>query len=340
MSQLSIENPIEYLSKKTTNAIKGILELVILIHHIYKSVDILHVPGLSLVMEAPIGYWAVALFFFFSGYGLWSSYCAKGTAYIRSFPRRRILPFYLIILLLTGLYILINLTLSDAKEISFSTILRSCTWGYTIIKNGWYFQVQLLLYICFFIVSILVKDTKRALAILTGVTAVYIAVCVFLRMDAYWYQSVPAFVLGLFWSENRERINIFVKKAGWGKATLIAVFLFFLFFAGSLVLNRMGLISLCIVLRIVSIILFVVSFTLFLMRLSRPGTAENRFLAYLGSISMGVYAMQGVFLLAFRGTVISISNDWLYSAAVITATLLSAAVVTPLFRLIYSAFKK
>lgn len=340
MSRLSIEKSVDYLSIKTTNAIKGILALVILVHHIYKSVDILHVPGLSLVMEAPVGYWAVALFFFFSGYGLWSSYRAKGTAYIRSFPRRRILPFYLIILLLTGLYILINLTLSDAKEITLSTILRSCTWGYTIIKNGWYFQVQLLLYICFFIVLTLVKDSKRALAVLSGVTVVYIAACVVLGMDAYWYQSVPAFVLGLFWGEERERINILIKKAGWGKATLIAAFLFFLFFAGSLVLNRMGLTLLCVILRIVSIILFVVSFTLLLMRLSRPGSAENGFLAYLGNISMGVYAMQGVFLLAFRGTVINISNDWLYSVAVFTATLLSAAMVTPLFRLIYSAFKK
>ena len=55
-----------YLSKDNCNSFRGLFALIIIIHHIAKSVS----SGIILKPFTQVGYLIVAVFFFYSGYGL------------------------------------------------------------------------------------------------------------------------------------------------------------------------------------------------------------------------------------------------------------------------------
>lgn len=326
------------LSVVSTNAWKGILALCVLLHHLTLYTDLLKIPGLTLITGGPLGYWSVALFLFFSGYGLRLSLTKKGDTYIRRFPLNKILPFYIIILLLTALYVVLNLTLADAKEVTWLSVLRSCTFGFTFITNGWYLQVQLLMYILFYLTAGFLRgNTKKTLALIAAVV-VYMILCVLFCMEPYWYQCAPAFLLGVLWSLYRERLERFFEN----KRALKLIVLWSLFviaFAGSLLLNRVGASTLCVICRIISILFFAAAFAASVMSAGELRFAENRIIKCLGRISLGIYVMQGVFFICLRGRVINLEQDWLYIVCVVAGTILSAFLVTPLFSGIYSIFK-
>ena len=69
----------DFLSKQNTNAIKGLLSIFIVIHHLYGWTNILRYPMVSVILIGYLGSWSVSLFFFFSGYGLWNSVLSKKT---------------------------------------------------------------------------------------------------------------------------------------------------------------------------------------------------------------------------------------------------------------------
>lgn len=137
----------EYLSLDTTNCLKGICAVCVVIHHLYQQTDIAkeHIIGKFL---QSLGFLAVAVFFFLSGYGLVVSVKRKGTDYIRAFPIKRIVPFYINNVILIFVYVLLFTTVKGG--VSHQEFIQSFFWGGTVVKNGWYLQVILMFYISFY----------------------------------------------------------------------------------------------------------------------------------------------------------------------------------------------
>ena len=74
----------DYLSKERTTAIKGLLALMVLIHHTYQKTLI----GSSVLLfdftMRSLGFYCVSSFLFLSGYGLFSSFKNGGGIRVNS----------------------------------------------------------------------------------------------------------------------------------------------------------------------------------------------------------------------------------------------------------------
>lgn len=149
----------DYLSNKTFLCLKGWFALCILVHHIQLFTKIgdgtywMHILG-------NLGYWSVGMFIFMSGFGLYESYRTKGMSYINCFPRNRLLVYELYYLLFVGIYFVFDLI----KGVPHSAIeyMQTLTYGSTIISFGWYLQLNLVLYIFFWLVFKFVKKHSFA----------------------------------------------------------------------------------------------------------------------------------------------------------------------------------
>lgn len=100
-------------------------------------------------------------FLFLSGYGLSASYRRGGEAYVGRFPRRRLMPFYCFILFFTAVYFAKGVLFG--RTYSVCAIVKSLIFGGTIIANGWYLQIQLLLYLMFFATFRVAKESRTQL---------------------------------------------------------------------------------------------------------------------------------------------------------------------------------
>ena len=67
----------ECLQKQNSNLIKGLMAVLVVAHHLYQYSHVIDTPIMSYIF-ASLGYLAVAVFFFYSGYGLMESYKNRG----------------------------------------------------------------------------------------------------------------------------------------------------------------------------------------------------------------------------------------------------------------------
>jgi probable poly-beta-1,6-N-acetyl-D-glucosamine export protein len=63
---------VNYLSRENTNILKGICAVMVVLHHVCSRTGTFSEIGLGPIYTA-MGYWAVSVFMFVSGYGLMCS---------------------------------------------------------------------------------------------------------------------------------------------------------------------------------------------------------------------------------------------------------------------------
>lgn len=98
---------------------------------------------------------------------------------------------------LHNIYIYTGLGRIGDEQINAVILLQSFFWGGTVIKNGWYLQTQLLLYIIFYFSFKKEGTDQRKLWLLCGFTCIYYIACNLLKMSYTWYVSMPLFVVGM-----------------------------------------------------------------------------------------------------------------------------------------------
>lgn len=191
-----------YLSKDNTNALKGLLAIVVFVCHLPSYLGLFsdQLAGSLLVC---FGSPAVGLYFFLSGYGVTISFKNR-EGYLKGFWRRRILPFSINYLFVLCLYVLLNIAVG--KHIDGNMLLKSFVLGGYVL-NGWYIQIQFWLYVTFFFVYSLRLNTRWKNSIVLITLVAYYAFGVAIKIQGTYYISVLLFWLGLVWAENNETIN-------------------------------------------------------------------------------------------------------------------------------------
>lgn len=215
-----------YLSKKNTDCLKGIFAVVVVLAHIRGRLPVFNDTVVGQILTAS-GYLAVAVFFFLSAYGLQVSVDSKGVAYLQTFPRRRILPFYGTYLFVLMLYVLVYALSGELNTVKPYILFRSLIYGGTLIENGWYLQTALLFYIMFWAIFRFGKtETLRMVMIVAGMV-LYCFLCIWLGMGAYAYVSVFAFPMGFWWRKREKKIEALLSSRRRFWMSYAALFLVF-----------------------------------------------------------------------------------------------------------------
>ncbi|MGN0179814.1 MAG: acyltransferase family protein [Monoglobaceae bacterium] len=318
------------LSKTNTECLKGILAVAVLIHHIYQYSGLLHETVVGGVFQI-IGYLAVAVFFFLSGYGLSVSYTNNRELYLKHFLKRRVLPFYCVILFVSILYTAEFLIIE--KTISYKLLLFSVTFGGTVINGGWYLQVQLLIYLAWFVIYRCCKKDNLKVLLVILFTVLYCTLMIILSFPTVWYESILAFPTGIIWHRIKNRMDDRYKNV---KIWMIDLFLLMILFVGTLLGSYAVHIWICqLVLKMMSAVSFVLLTVFLLYRVP----IECKVTRFLGEISLEVYVFQGLFFNLFHCDLMYVRNPYVYSLLVILGTILLSYLIKPIIDIIYTKFK-
>lgn len=296
---LTNDNP---FSKESFLGLKGYLAILIIIHHLYQFTCFFVGTSFGTVLYH-LGHYAVVVFLFLSGFGLFSSYLAKGETYIRTFLRNRIIPFYvtyLIFVVIYAVYALIN-----GSSVTASQIIRSLTYGYTIVGFGWYFQTALLMYLFFYILKLIFKNENAfVVALGVAIAAFIILYYFFVSSTKTYYEPAFSFYLGVLASYIYSQKKTVFTKSAWLKA-LVWLVLFIGLAAFSIFYNYrfndykwepLASDFVYMLLQMASDLAlnaFVLFFTAAVMPVA-PGFIVNPISRFIGARSLEIYAIQGI----------------------------------------------
>ena len=209
----------EYLNVKSTSGLRGFLALGIIFHHISPLVK----TGEEFSNFSYMGTYIVSIFFFLSAYGLYVQNESREN-YLDNFLVKRlskiIVPFF-IISLIYMFYRFVNGQLIDLNF--FINLFKQ---GSTIIYNGWFVDIIILMYIFFYLSFKFFQNKFLSIVFNTIFIICYICLAIKLGYNFWWYNSVLAFAIGLIWAKNQNKIDRFLEKYYFIVIVLVTVLLF------------------------------------------------------------------------------------------------------------------
>ncbi len=297
---------------------RGILALVILVHHLfqYSHVDL----GFFLdhTLQAA-GYLAVGMFYFLSGYGLARS-SRKGD-YLQRFFKRRFIPLYAFYVFLIIVYagfermIRIDWTLHG--------LLQSFFFGGSLVVLGWYLQTLFLLYILYWAIFTTILDDERRLLILTASLVLYCLACYRCGLASTWYESVFCFPVGMLWAFRQQAIDSALltskltntrKAAFWLASLAITV--------GTTFGAFLSLLS-----KLISAVCFSVFIIITKYAVGDTKVIFNQTTHRLGTYALEVYVYQGLFLCMKQQECFALNSNLSFALVTILGTILIAYVM-------------
>lgn len=280
----TLQVSIQPLSQSKSVAARGVLALLIVLHHYSTEMGL---PPTQLLY--PVGAMAVGVFFFMSGYGLSYSYAHKGDDYLRHFLPKRfskiILPFALAIsawqveeVCLYG-----SENLPDRWALMVQGLTRGC------LPFSWYVWVALYYYMAFYLIFRFIRSLRlRCVAMLTSWGVQVALVKYGFGWDDYWYYSSHLFIIGMIY-QHAERKLLRVNAYVWMALTLMIALLVRVDWHFSEIFFDTAF-----------ALLFICGITLVDVR--------SKVLDFLGKISYEIYLVQGMSLFALKDTAFAIGT--------------------------------
>lgn len=327
MEQHITEN---YLSKQNTDALKGIFAICVLSHHLSQIVHIYDYSFVASIFQF-MGYLSVAVFFFLSGYGLALSYDKKCN-YIDGFPKNRILDFYIkYCLLILGYLIYYAISGVDVSAIK---ILKSFTFGQTVVAYGWYFQTTLILYILFYFTFKICKRRELQLVWFGIVLFAFCAILYLLGFSTIIIECVFCMLFGMFWYRNKEKIDSVIFNS---KTKFVWFVLFF--FAFCITLIFWNIVKIHIILKLLVKLLSAIFFVITVLFVANFVNIKNKLTNALGKYYFEIYAFHGMCINFWR-YIIKIENDYVFILLAVASTLAFSAAIHPIFKLSSKIIKR
>ena len=222
----------DYLSFDTTNAIKGIFIALVFIKHVTPYIlnsgyvfDDSFWSRAFLYIDLQVGQWIVAMFLFYSGYGIMESIRKKGMAYVQSIPRKRVLTTLVNFDIAVALFVIVALFLH--KDYSLKTYLFSFTSWESVGNSNWYIFVimlcYLIAYLCFRLPIVKKKEALVTRAILCFFVLGFSVLVLSFLKPSWWYNTILCFGIGILYSVLRERIEPIMKRFYWLILSLLLI---------------------------------------------------------------------------------------------------------------------
>ncbi len=209
------------LSLDASKAVKGFAALYIVFGHIAQALkgenDILY-------FFTETGVLFVGMFFFLSGYGLYTNLKTKEN-YLKGFLKKRLItvlvPFYVCILVFTAAAAIFGRRFTALE-------LLGVISGWSLINSHMWFIVEIvILYVAFYLIYRFVRNRTKATVVMT-VFVILLMTGSFLLchgdfwfMGEWWYNTPFLFIVGIVFSRHKE---VFLKIARKEYVFLLPIF--------------------------------------------------------------------------------------------------------------------
>ena len=302
----------DYLDVKSTTGLKGFLSLGIVFHHLSQWVT----TGIEFSNFNYMGTYIVSVFFFLSGYGLYVQNKIKEN-YLDNFLVKRLSRIFIPFVFISSIYLIYrNL---NGQELTISFFVNLFKKGSTVIYNGWFVDIIILMYIFFYISFKMFSNRTISILINTILIVVYIILAIRLEYGFWWYNSSLPFVLGLLWAKNKEYIDGVLRNYYFVILVLITG-LMFLSHQYDVVYKKLHLVdtySYAFLANIDNVI-----FTIFFILIVRKIDFSNKYLLFLGKISFELYMIHGLVMSIFgKYFVTSRLNDVIFTILVLIVSI-------------------
>ena len=345
----------DYMSLKQAKNIQAICIILVIFHHMsLKLCDPNAVPaeyirhGLEPFMY--IGYLLVAVFFFYSGYGLYISLQQKEN-YLGDFFFKRLTPILIVHVLVNFLFMVI----SNSQDISISFQSPFTLFGpNTNNPYSWYIYTIIICYFLYYMGFKYIKKENWAIAlIIAGLTA-YIIFCNYWLYGGWWYNTVLIFPFGIIYAKNESAFQSRMTKY-YRQFLVVTSALAIIGFFGAEILSgvlikseylfaySLGQLGLAL-LRTFDSGFFVLVIVLCLMKVK----IENRILTRIGELTLEIYLVHGIYVQIFASEYLAgyntsvhyISNQFIYMSAVLVLTGVTAYLMNLINQLLFKWIQK
>lgn len=322
-----------YLTPKYTTALKGLLAIGIIFHHL--SQNLLAAERFNNYNFANfeyLGFYIVALFFFLSGFGLAYQELHKNH-YLHHFFSRKILPFITKVAFVAIVYLGLRKIVFHE---SFWDLLKSFLHRSTIISNGWFLQVIILMYLFFYFAYSFFKNRKSSLLLMLFLSINFIIVAIKLGYGFWWYNNCLAFTFGLAVATYQDSLKALTTKYEKIILPSLVILLFFGHNQRWWVAFTPGSFSYALAINMVAIV-FVAFFLLIWKRMA----ITTPFLNYLGKISLELYMVHGFFLALFHYFMReSFTKEIIGTTSLFILSVICASVLAKFFQYIEQSIKQ
>lgn len=301
-----------YLDKGTTNRIKGLACIFVIIGHFQFYVG---EQGILQPFMSGVGLLSVGLFFFISGYGVQRSNL-KNNNYVKGFLKKRILggvviPYLFYAIIYWIVYWIIG------NRLSVTDIIQTYIGGSPYIKYSWYMINIFIFYVAFWI---MIKYKKHIIIGMTICFFVYSVICMIVGYGNWWYNASILFVIGIICATYREKMICIIEKY---RGILLSIFIpvyIYIYIYSEEIHQLLPIYGTYAVMNCIK----VCSFSLVILTVLTMVKLEGRVLNYLGMISLEIYMTQGIIFLILEKTGID-SN--IFGLLVIIGTILLASII-------------
>ncbi len=277
----------DYLSKDSTNAIKGIFTIIILFSHMkgyLQLTDQLYDTAYLRILNF-IGQMMVAPFLFYSGYGIMESFKTK-RSYYKYFPTRRLLKTLLHFDIAVVLFILIQTSIGKTYPLY---KYFTCWFAWDSIGNSnWFvFDILALYVVAYFGMLISVRAFKACdnekyslllLFVLAGCCVLFVLLLFLKHGQAWWVNTIYTFPLGIAYSLYKSQIDEFLYKPKLYWCVFVFLSGIFILWYHKFAVDLIGISS--------------ILFTLLIIMVTMKVKFSNKALNWLGNNAFAIYILQ------------------------------------------------
>lgn len=322
-----LKNNKDYLSKEKTMIIKGIFIVIVFVSHIngyalYNS----NLDNLAIKIINIIGQLMVAMFLFYSGYGIFKSIKLKGISYIDNIPKKRILNtfynFWLAILLFILLNILLNINYPVDK-----IILSFIGWE-SIGNSNWYIFIILVMYFATWISFKIIKNNNyKSLILNTFLCLTFVSFMSFIK-EPYWVDTCLCYIFGMWYCYYQNLIeNILCNKKLYYFSVSILVLFFtilYIIFGPNIYIDN--IIAIC--------------FCLIIVLLTMKIELNSKALCWCGQNLFWLYILQRIPMILFSKIGLIGYNKYIYFVVCLLFTIVSVLLINYIIEKLKKLLKK
>lgn len=276
-----------FITKSNSNSLKGIAAICVILSHVLT-------PNYPILLRAiASGHLWVALFFFYSGYGLSYSLERKPN-YLKNFIFNKFTKIYVPFAFAELIYILTQIYVTN-NNYNLNQIALGVTGIYLFNTTLWYIIEILILYLLFFIINKIFKlvDIKNICWIVLYI--IFVLFSVYFDIGTWWYTSTSCFLIGLFYGQKDSILHNMTSIINFSQnrtIKVIYIILFICFHSIFLYLRSANNIILGVNKNHIQVLLCLIVVILFLSCINTivgKKNLNNKILAFLGNLSFEIY---------------------------------------------------